>query len=89
MASMMMGIQKSTNSLLSQNFALKDKDFKLQYTFELRPAQVSSKDSELDMYSKSIFYDYAPYVFKDIRQTFNITSKNVASFYPVPQLVGN
>jgi hypothetical protein len=89
MASMMMGIQKSTNSLLSQNFALKDKDFQLQYTFELRPAQVSSKDNELDMYSKSIFYDYAPYVFRDIRQTFNISSKNVASRYAVPQLAGS
>lgn len=86
MASMMMGIQKSTNSLLNQNFALKDSDFKMQYTFELRPAQVSSKDNEIDAYSKSIFYDYAPYVFKEIRQLFNISSKSVACHHPVPQL---
>lgn len=78
MASMMMGIQKSTNSLLTQSFALKDTDFKQQYTFELRPAQVTSKDNEIDAYSKSIFYDYAPYVFKDIRRIFNIPGKSVA-----------
>lgn len=83
MASMMMGIQKSTNSLLNQSFVLKDTDFKLQYTFELRPAQVSSKDNEIDAYSKSIFFDYAPYVFKEIRQIFQISSKSVCQFYLV------
>lgn len=89
MASMMMGIQKSTNSLLSQSFLLKEKDFQLQYTFELRPAQVSSKDNEMDLYSKSIFYDYAPYVFKEIRQIYNISSKSVGSFDLVPEFAGS
>jgi hypothetical protein len=78
MASMMMGIQKSTCALQSEFVGLTDRDYKLQYKFELRPAQITSKGNELEAYTKSIFYDYAPYVFKEIRQISNISSKMVA-----------
>ena len=77
MASMMMGIQKSVSSLINENGQLSRKDFKLQYKFELRPAEVTSMDNELESYSKSIFYDYAPYVFNEIRKLNSITPKMV------------
>jgi len=84
MASMMMGIQKSVLSLANESVTLSTKDFNLQYTFELRPAQVTSRDNELDSYKKSIFFDYAPHVFSEIRKLFGITSKTVAQSEPVP-----
>lgn len=81
MASMMMGIQKSTCALQNEYVGLTARDYKLQYKFELRPSQITSKGNELEVYSKSIFYDYAPYVFKEIRQISNISSKMVVESY--------
>lgn len=89
MASMMMGIQKSTSALQNDIVGLTDRDFKLQYKFELRPAQISSAGNELEAYSKSIFYDYAPYVFKEIRQLSNISSKTVYFFHSVSKFTGH
>lgn len=89
MASMMMGIQKSVLSLANEPENLSSKDFNLQYTFELRPAQVSAKDAEVDSYKKSIFYDYAPHVFSEIRRLFGISSKAVAPADPVPVFAGH
>jgi hypothetical protein len=84
MASMMMGIQKSVLSLANEPASLSSKDFNLQYTFELRPAQVTAKDDELDPYKKSIFFDYAPHVFSEIRKLFGISAKTVERSKPVP-----
>ena len=78
MASMMIGIQKSINSLGGEAGEPSSKDFKLMYRFELRPAQVSERDTQEDTYSGSIFHDYAPVVFNEIRRMFGISNKHVS-----------
>jgi Ca2+-binding EF-hand superfamily protein len=83
MASMMIGIQKSINSLGGDVGEPSTKDFKLMYRFELRPAQVTERDTQEDSYSGSVFYDYAPVVFNEIRRMFGISNKLVRSCYVV------
>lgn len=90
MASMMMGIQKSVFSLSNETGTIGPKDFTTQYTFDLRPVQVSSKDYEINRsYKKSVFYDYAPFVFNEIRKLFGINPKTVESYEQVPDFSRN
>ena len=86
MASMMYGIQKSVNSITGETGRLTDRDFTLRNQFELKPAQINNKDSEVNSHSSTLFYDYAPSVFNEIRKQFGVDNKVVGNINLVSRI---
>lgn len=75
---MMIGINKSIRALwYVNNHKLTKSDYKMRDIFELNYRR-SFSDAE-GLKGTCIFYNYAPYVFSDIRAHFNISNDNVIS----------